>query len=313
MYLGVEGRHQTRGVVVHQLDEHGEHVPQVPVLVHRGQVVEDALQLVLLHPRPDHHQLLHEVEDVGPDGDNLLLAGPRDVHPLGGHPGVEAGAGPHHPVVGLEGVHGLQHRGHAPHVAVDLRVGQELRGEVAVEPSLHAGRGVDPQRGVEQAVVQQLLEQQVAVVGGAGDQVLGQLEEGVEQVGGEVIPAGLGEQVRDDKEAAAGDDLLLDAGAALHQLADELHQAGAEARVPAAAAPRHRRGAAVGDGHHSCGGCCAAGVRVVVHGHRVVELGEEGEEHLDAPDGVEGGVDGSGDHGGHVLRIAEDEKWFGTF
>ena len=132
---------------------------------------------------------------------------------------------------------------------------------------------MDPETWVEQTVVQELLEQQVAVVGGAGDQVLGQLEEGVEQVGGEVVPAGLGEQVRDDEEAAAGDDLLLDAGAALHQLADELHQAGAEARVPAAP----RRGGAVGDGHHSCGGCCDAGVRAVVHGHRVVELGEEGE------------------------------------
>ena len=37
----------------------------------------------------------------------LVLAGPRDVHLLGGHPGVEAGAGQHHPVAGLVGVHGL--------------------------------------------------------------------------------------------------------------------------------------------------------------------------------------------------------------
>ena len=35
----------------------------------------------------------------------------------------------------------------------------------------------------------------------------------------------------DHEEAAARDDLLLYAGAALYQLADELHQAGAETRV----------------------------------------------------------------------------------
>jgi hypothetical protein len=34
--------------------------------------------------------------------------------------------------------------------------------------------------------------------------------------------------VRDDEKATAGDDLLLDAGRALHQLADEAHQLGAE-------------------------------------------------------------------------------------
>ena len=37
----------------------------------------------------------------------LVLAGPRDVHLLGGHPGVKAGAGQHHPVAGLAYVHGL--------------------------------------------------------------------------------------------------------------------------------------------------------------------------------------------------------------
>ena len=38
------------------------------------------------------------------------------------------------------------------------------------------------------------------VVGGAGDQVLGELEEGVEQVGGEVVAAALGQQVGDHQE-----------------------------------------------------------------------------------------------------------------
>ena len=39
---------------------------------------------------------------------------------LGGDAAVLAGAGSDHPVVGLEGVHGLEHGGHPPHVAVDL-------------------------------------------------------------------------------------------------------------------------------------------------------------------------------------------------
>ena len=145
-------------------------------------------------------------------------------------------------------MHCLQHCGHPPHVAVDLGVGQELGGQVVVQTDLYRGRGVDPETGVEQTVIQQLLEQQVTVISGAGDQVLGQLEESVEQVRGEVLPAGPGQQVGDHQEPSAGDDLLLDAGAPHHQLADELHQARAEARVLAAV------------GHHSCGsavaGCC---------------------------------------------------------
>ena len=88
------------------------------------------------------------------------------------------------PVVVLEGVHGLQDGGHPPHVGVDPGVRQELRGQVGVELGLHCGRGVDPQRWVEETVVQELLQQQVRVGGGAGDQVLCQLEEGVQEVGG---------------------------------------------------------------------------------------------------------------------------------
>ena len=38
------------------------------------------------------------------------------------------------------------------------------------------------------------------VVGGAGDEVLGELEEGVEEVGGEVVAAALGKQVRNHQE-----------------------------------------------------------------------------------------------------------------
>ena len=79
--------------------------------------------------------------------------------------------------------------------------------------------GVNPEAGVEEAVVQQLLQQQVAVVGGAGDKVpggrqfyvcnvrcnglLGEFEEGVEEVCCEVITGGLGEQVGDHQETLA--------------------------------------------------------------------------------------------------------------
>ena len=67
---------------------------------------------------------------------------------------------------------------------------------------------MDPETRVEQTVVQELLEQQVAVVGGAGDQVLGQPEEGVQEVRGQVLPAGAGQQVGDHQEAPARDHLV---------------------------------------------------------------------------------------------------------
>ena len=243
--LRVECRHQAGRVIIHQLYQHGQHVPEVPVLLDRGQVVEDTLQLVLLHPSADHDELLDKVEDVRSDGDDVPLTGSGDVQPLGRDTGVQAGAGLDHPVVGLERVHGLQHGGHPPHVAVDLGVGQELGGQVVVQTDLHRGRGVDPETRVEQTVIQQLLEQQVTVVSGAGDQVLGQLEEGVEQVRSQVLSAGPGQEVGDDQEPTACDDLLLNAGASHHQLADELHQTRAEARVLAAV------------GRHSCSGAVA--------------------------------------------------------
>ena len=49
---------------------------------------------------------------------------------------------------------------------------------------------MNPEARVEQAVIKKLLEQEITVVGGTGDKILGQLEEGVEEVGGEVLPAG---------------------------------------------------------------------------------------------------------------------------
>lgn len=65
-HLGVKGGDEAGGVVVHKLYEHGEHIPQVGVLLHGGQVVQDALQLIFLHSRPYHHQLLYKAQDVGP-------------------------------------------------------------------------------------------------------------------------------------------------------------------------------------------------------------------------------------------------------
>ena len=83
--------------------------------------------------------------------------------------------------------------------------------------------------------------------------------------------------------------LLLDARAPHHQLADELHQTRAQARILAAAASCDSC-AALTD---SCDGCLL--------GHGVVQLREEGEEDLDPADGVQGGVDGPRHHCRHVL------------
>ena len=72
-----------------------------------------------------------------------------------------------------------------------------------------------------------LFEQEISVVRWTGDQILGQLKERLEQLQGQVLPGRLAQQVRDHQEPSTRDDLLLDAGGALHQLADEAHQLGA--------------------------------------------------------------------------------------
>lgn len=155
--LHVERGHHRAGVLRHQRDQHLQHVVQVLVLVHRGQIVEDALQLVLLHPVPDHDQLLEEEQDVGADRQNVLLGRSRAVQALWHNAAL--GARIHNPVVELERVHGLQDGADAAHVAVDLRVAEELGGQIRVEAGLHVGRRVDPQRRVEEDVVQQLPRQ----------------------------------------------------------------------------------------------------------------------------------------------------------
>lgn len=60
------------------------------------------------------------------------------------------------PVVILEGVHGLQNCADTANASIDVRIRQEVRGQVTVQPGLYRGRRVDPQRGVEQHVVQKL-------------------------------------------------------------------------------------------------------------------------------------------------------------
>ena len=54
----------------------------------------------------------------------------------------------------------LEHGGHTPYSRVDLCVGQELGGQVRVEACLDGSRSVDPQRWVEEHMVQQLPRQE---------------------------------------------------------------------------------------------------------------------------------------------------------
>lgn len=50
----------------------------------------------------------------------------------------------------------LQDGANSSYAAVYVSVGQEVRCQVAVEPGLDRGRRVDPQRRIEQDVIQQL-------------------------------------------------------------------------------------------------------------------------------------------------------------
>lgn len=152
--LHVERGHHRAGVLGHQRDEHLQHVVQVLVLVHCRQVVENALQLVLLHPVADHNQLLEEQQNVRTNGQDVLLRRPWTVQALGHDATLRSRI--HDPVVELERVHRLQDRADPAHIAVDLRVAEELGGQVGVEARLHVGRRVDPQRGIEEDMVQQL-------------------------------------------------------------------------------------------------------------------------------------------------------------
>jgi len=47
--------------------------------VHGGQIVKYALQLILLHAIADHDKLLEEQQDVGPNGQDVLLGRTRSI------------------------------------------------------------------------------------------------------------------------------------------------------------------------------------------------------------------------------------------
>ena len=99
--------------------------------------------------------------------------------------------------------------------------------------------------------------------------------------------------------------LLLNASGPLHQLADELHEAGAQYGVFLDSLDSSRARGPASFGWFG------------VSGHLVVQLGEEREQHLASiilggksrtenlypPYGVEGRVDRSGDYCGYVLHI----------
>ena len=140
-----------------------------------------------------------------PDGDDVCFRGPVDVEPLETDPVLPLRF--HHPVVGLQRVHCLQHRRDSADIWVDLirwdlseivleeRVlpecpprsrlrdsctvgfapGHSTVSDLTFSKTLnwilrfldikvnnYLGRGVDPETGVEQAVVQQLLQQEIA-------------------------------------------------------------------------------------------------------------------------------------------------------
>lgn len=50
----------------------------------------------------------------------------------------------------------LQNGAHASHVAIDLGVAEKFGGQIRVEACLHIGRRVNPQRRIEEDVVEQL-------------------------------------------------------------------------------------------------------------------------------------------------------------
>ena len=50
----------------------------------------------------------------------------------------------------------LKHCTDTSHTSVNMGIGEEVRGQVAVKPSLNCGRSVYPKRRVEQDVVQKL-------------------------------------------------------------------------------------------------------------------------------------------------------------
>lgn len=155
--LNVESWYHRARVFRHQRYQHLQNIVQILILVHCRQVVENALQLVLLHTVPDHYQLLQEQQNVRADRQNILLGGSRSIQSLGHDAALRTRI--HHPIVELERVHGLQNGADTSHIAVDLGVAEKFCGQVRVEARLNVGRRVDPQSWVEEHVVEQLPRQ----------------------------------------------------------------------------------------------------------------------------------------------------------
>jgi len=72
-----------------------------------------------------------------------------------------------------------------------------------------------------------LLEQQITVGRQAGDQILGEVQEGSQDLEGEVFAGGALQHERDDQEAPILDHVLLHRLRCFHQFTDEAQQLGA--------------------------------------------------------------------------------------
>lgn len=130
------------------------------------------------------------------------------------------------PIVILERVHGLKDRRDSSNVRIDLGITQEIRGEIGIQLGLYIGRSVDPKGGIEETMVQKLLQQEIRVIGGTRDEVFGEFEERLEQLQSQVIPGTLAQQMGDHQKSTTRDHLLLNTWRALNQFANEAHQRG---------------------------------------------------------------------------------------
>jgi len=126
--------------------------------MHGGEVVQDTLQFIIFDPIANHYQLFQEQQYVGTNCQNILLRGTRSINSFWCDATLGTWIG--YPVIVLERVDSLEHSRHTPHGRVDLCIGQELSGQVGVEACLDGSRSVDPQRWVEEHVVQQLPRQE---------------------------------------------------------------------------------------------------------------------------------------------------------
>ena len=268
--LRIESRHHGGRELGQQSHEQLEHIVNVLIFVHRRQVVENTLQFILLAAFAHHDQLLEEEQDERADRQDIPLTRANTVQSFRRDSGSRSRIDD--PVVILERVYRLQNCGDAAHRRVDVRVVHEIRGQVRVEPALDVDGGVDPERRIEQDVVEQLLQKDVGVGRRRSDQELCEAEEGVENVERQVISGQPLQQVTDDQESPILHHLLLHCGRTLHQLAQERDQLAADGII----APFLDAATAI-DGGQDAGASFDG----------EVELREEREEQLHTSDRVE--------------------------